>query len=101
MKRASITEAKNRLNALLDYVRAGDTVIIEDRGTAVAQLIPVNGTAADTDSAKIARLTRAGVINPPAADPRAVMERLLSRPPIPVKRSVVEALIEERRRSSR
>src|SRR5947208_2695295 len=53
MKRVSITEAKNRLNSLLDYVRNGETVLIEDRGVPIAQLAPLNGSGADTDEAKL------------------------------------------------
>src|SRR3989442_1226313 len=37
---ASISEAKNRLSALIDHVRAGDTVVIVDRGIPVARLEP-------------------------------------------------------------
>ncbi len=98
MKRVSITEAKNRLNALLDHVRGGETIVIEERGLPIAQLAPLNGTPADTDGDKIARLVRAGVVQPAARDPRAVMKDVLSQPPIETKRSVVEAVLEERRR---
>jgi prevent-host-death family protein len=46
MKRANISEAKNALSALLDRVRQGATIVIEDRGVPVARLEPV---AAGTD----------------------------------------------------
>ena len=32
MKTASVTEARNRLTALIDQVRAGETIVITDRG---------------------------------------------------------------------
>lgn len=35
---ATITEAKNGLSALVDQVRAGESVLIMDRGTPVARL---------------------------------------------------------------
>src|SRR4051794_15842490 len=97
MKRVSITEAKNRLNALLEYVRNGETVVIEDRGVAIAELAPVNGKPSDTDADKIARLERAGILRPPKRDPREVANEVLSRPLTKTKRSVVEAVLEERR----
>ena len=38
MKKASITEAKNNLSALIDRVKAGASVLIVDRGRPVARL---------------------------------------------------------------
>jgi hypothetical protein len=32
MKKATITEAKNQLSALIDQVRHGETIVITDRG---------------------------------------------------------------------
>ena len=42
---ASITEAKNGPNALLDGVKAGETIIITDRCIPVARIQPVEGGA--------------------------------------------------------
>ena len=41
MKKASITEAKNNLSALIDRVKGGSSVLIVDRGRPVARLEPV------------------------------------------------------------
>ena len=41
MKKASITEAKNNLSALIDRVKGGSPVLIVDRGRPVARLEPV------------------------------------------------------------
>jgi len=94
MKSATITEAKNRLSALIDQVRAGQSVLITDRGLPVARLEPI---AADPDQAgRIGRLERAGILRgatqPPPLD-------LIRTPGPKVARgaSVVEALLEERR----
>ena len=94
MKRASITEAKNQLSALIDRVRRGETVLIEDRGVPVAQLQPVSA-GAEADQARVARLVRAGVLRPAAEAP--------SKEPLPgpmprLKRgaSGVAALLAER-----
>ena len=40
MKRASITEAKNKLSALLDRVKRGEAILITDRDIPVARLVP-------------------------------------------------------------
>ena len=50
MKKASITEAKNKLSALIDSLRGGAPVLIVDRGRPVARLEPVmSGFASDPD----------------------------------------------------
>ena len=40
MQRATITEAKDGLSKLLDRVKAGETILIMDRGVPVARLEP-------------------------------------------------------------
>ncbi len=92
---ATITEAKNRLSALIDHVRSGESVLIVDRGIPVARLESAVLTDDDGDG-RIARLERAGAVRaaqkPPATG-------LLSRtPPTPRSgASAVAALLEERR----
>jgi prevent-host-death family protein len=66
VKKASISEAKNALSALLDRVRNGQSITIEDRGVPVARLEPVVGTRGD-QSGRAARLERQGIVRPPAA----------------------------------
>jgi prevent-host-death family protein len=65
MKRASISEARNRLSALLDRVRHGETVLIEDRGVPVAQLSPVVASSTGADRDRLTRLERQGIVTPP------------------------------------
>ena len=50
MKTATITQAKNGLSALIDRVRAGESILILDRGTPVARLEPVVGAALPRDA---------------------------------------------------
>lgn len=77
MKRASISEAKNGLSALLDRVRQGASVIIEDRGVPVARLEPIVGGA--NPDGRLARLERQGLIRSPVrALPAAWLK---ARPP--------------------
>ncbi len=93
MKRATVTEAKNGLSALLDRVKAGETVLITDRGVPVARLEPV--VSNDDDEGRLARLERAGIIRRGSGDFR----QLLKTPPVRTidGSSVVELLLEERR----
>jgi len=92
---ASITEAKNRLSALIDRVRGGATVLILDRGVPVARLEPVTRRDEDSD-AVLARLERAGLVRRGTAPPP--LELIATPPPQPQRgASAVEALLEERR----
>ncbi len=43
MKVVGITEAKNRLSALIDGLKGGSGVLIVDRGRPVARLEPITG----------------------------------------------------------
>jgi prevent-host-death family protein len=95
VKKASISEAKNNLSALIDGVKGGSPVLIVDRGRPVARLEPVSG-AGSTDDDRLARLVREGVVRPArGAAPRALVA---SRPPRGRRgASGVRALLDERR----
>jgi prevent-host-death family protein len=94
MKKASITEAKNNLSALIDRVKGGSPVLIVDRGRPVARLVPVSAISSDND--RLARLVREGVVRPGRdLPPRALLG---TKPPRPKKgASGVRALLDERR----
>ena len=91
MKTASVSEAKAKLSALLDLVRAGETVVILQRGRPVARLVPA--VEADDVQGRLARLERAGLIRRGRG---RLVERVLAPGPR-ARASVVEALLEERR----
>jgi len=95
MKKASITEAKNNLSALIDRVKGGSPVLIVDRGRPVARLEPVSGLRSDEDS-RLARLVRDGIVRPAH---RAMPKALFATKPPRSKQGVsgVRALLEERR----
>jgi prevent-host-death family protein len=95
MKRASVTEAKNRLSALLDRVRHGETVIIEDRGIPVAQVSPLATSGAVADRERLARLERQGILRPPAGRPA---RRPLPPPPRPSRDVALSQLVAIERR---
>ena len=93
MKTASVTETKNRLSALLAEVRAGETILIVDRGVPVARIEPVEARTDDGDG-RLARLERAGLVKRGRGEPPILNE---PPPPLPPGMSAVEALLEERR----
>ena len=69
MIRATISEVKNGLSAYLRRVRAGESVLVLDRRTPVARIVPVGRSlenpmhSDDVDEeARIARLERTGVL---------------------------------------
>lgn len=96
MKKASITEAKNNLSALIDGLKGGSPVLIVDRGRPVARLEPVAGRSRSGDEGRLARLVRAGVVRPAgAAPPKSLFS---SEPPrASAGASVVRVLLEDRR----
>ena len=97
MKKASITEAKNQLSALIDRVRHGESVVITDRGRPVARLEPVRGTAAEDDEMRLDRLERAGIIRRPKTPPsKAWVKKLIARRLPRATASVLQALLDER-----
>ena len=95
MQIATITEAKNRLSALIDQVKGGESVLIVDRGIPVARLESAIATDGDGDG-RIARLERAGAVRGARKSPAT---DVLSRRPPGVRgdASAVAALLEERR----
>ena len=96
MKTATITEARNRLPALIDGLEAGSPVLILDRGRPVARLEPVTGTAQEPPDDTLSRLLRDGVIRPPRSDPPLALFR--GTPPrVCAGLSGVDALTRERR----
>ena len=68
MRRVAISELKAKLSEYLKAVRAGEEVIVTDRGKPVARLAPISG-ADDTES-RLRGLFRAGL---------ARQKRLLTR----------------------
>ena len=99
MSTASISEAKAKLSALLDRVKAGETVTITDRGVPVAQIVPLNGSSEVDWDARLEKLERQGVIRRPK---QKLPPGWLSSRPLPkFEGSVLEALLEERREDTR
>jgi len=94
MKTATITDAKNRLSALIDVVKGGETVVITDRGRAVAMIGPVASTPDPTG--RLERLQRAGLVDVATGAPP--VELLRTAPPaLRGSASAVDMLLDERR----
>jgi prevent-host-death family protein len=90
MTKASISELKNQLSAYLQRVRAGQPVIVYDRGRPIAR---IDRIADENDDDRIAQLQRDGIVTP-GSEPLSLD---LIRAPLPgATRSVVKALLEDR-----
>jgi antitoxin (DNA-binding transcriptional repressor) of toxin-antitoxin stability system len=66
MRTAKISELKAKLSAHIEYVKRGEEVLILDRDTPVARLVP----ALASEDARLKDLIARGIITPPIA-PRA------------------------------
>ncbi|MBI3391821.1 MAG: type II toxin-antitoxin system prevent-host-death family antitoxin [Nitrospirae bacterium] len=98
MKKASITETKNRLSALLDRVRHGESVLIMDRDKPVARLEPVSASGDMAFEEWLREMERAGLVRRPGVEP----SKLKWSEPIPRPKrgaSILAALLAEREES--
>lgn len=94
MQKATISELKNRLSAYLKKVRAGQTVLIYDRDQPIARLERIEGGSGGDD--RLARLERAGLMRRgKGPDPLELLKNGAPK----ARRSVTQALIDERRES--
>ena len=96
MKKASITEAKNQLSALIAGLKGGSPVLIVERERPVARLEPV--TSRPESDGRLPRLIRDGIVRPPAVPTRSPFTDQ-PRPPN-ARASAVEALLKERRQET-
>ena len=94
MTRVGVAKVKARLSHYLKRVKAGQEVIITDRGLPVAKLIPLAGQGRNESERD--RLIREGRIIPGSG---RIRDELLIPPTgdPAIGRSVLEALLEERR----
>ena len=97
MKTASVSETKNGLSALLDRVKAGESVLITERGIPVARLEPVS--TAMEPAGRTERLVRAGLMRLGTEEPP--IDLILSPPPSVAEGVDVVGYILEERRSGR
>jgi prevent-host-death family protein len=96
MKKASITEAKNNLSALIAGLTSGSPVLIVDRGRPVARLEAVSSSLQSDNEGRLKGLVRDGIVRPArAAPPRSLFSAKLPRPKAGA--SGVRALLDDRR----
>lgn len=79
-----IRELRDGLSKHLARVRAGETIVVTDHGTAVARLVPLQGERA------IDRLVHAGVVTPAGSRSRSVPR------PVQAHGSVSDLVAEQR-----
>jgi prevent-host-death family protein len=84
----AVTDLRAHLSEWLDRARAGDDVVITDRGVPVARLVSL------TTSGTLERLTAEGVISRPATVRRP---RASGRPRPTARRPVAELVSDQRR----
>jgi antitoxin (DNA-binding transcriptional repressor) of toxin-antitoxin stability system len=95
MKTVGIRELKNRLSEYLREVRAGENVLVTDRGEVIAELSPPGQVRADSSvPAGLLQLARRGLVTLGAASDAVLYK------PLPLRRrrnkSAADLLDEER-----
>lgn len=91
---ATISEVKNGLSAFLRRVRAGESVLVLDRKTPVACIVPVSHLREPGDAdVRLARLEAAGVV----ARERPGSPLEVVRQPLKAGVAALDALLDERR----
>jgi prevent-host-death family protein len=94
MTTASITQAKSNLSKLIKKVRHGESVLILDRNIPVARLEPLPAGSREADEATLAQLERRGLLKRGAGK---LPRDFFKLPQLKFKKSLVEAVLEERR----
>lgn len=95
MEKVTVSRLKNDLSAYLRKVRAGASVLVYDRDTPVARLVPLaprRGEEGDADEERLARLEAQGLVRRGQPGP-------IELPPLPPdwpRVDVVAALVADR-----
>jgi len=84
-----LRELKSHLSAYVRRVKAGDTVVITDRGTPVGRLVPMEGSRDEA----LRRLEEAGVLSWSGTELRPLAE---SPPRVRGDRTISDLLLEDR-----
>lgn len=93
MKTTGIKELRSSLAATLERVKAGEEILVTERGEPVARIVPV-----ESPEQKLARKIRSGAIRPPSRPmDRAQVEELFNMPRLEDPEGMlIRFLLEER-----
>lgn len=95
MKRATISQTKNQLSALLELVKRGEEVLILERDVPIARIVPAGKVGKRDSEGRLADLERRGVIRRPRRKPDPdLLDRL--GPPPAASGDILEALLKNR-----
>lgn len=95
MQTTGVAELKASLSEFLARVKAGDEVLITERGRPIARIIPVESTSLEEG---VQQLIHKGVVRPPRKRmDESFLEELLARVPADPDGAVLAALLAERR----
>ena len=91
MKRTTnVVQLKSRLSEYLRLVKAGNEIVVTERGVPVARIVPLD--AAERSSTRRVRLARSGVLRPG----RGRLPRTLTQAPKGPHAGVLGALLADR-----
>jgi len=94
MRTAKISELKAKLSAHIQYVKNGEEVLVLDRDTPVARLVPA--APIENEDARMKRLIAKGIVTPPKM--RRPEGFRLPEPPGPmISQEVMDQFWEEER----
>lgn len=85
MTEIGVRALRDHLSRCLDRVKAGDEIVVTDRGRAIARITPIGGERT------IDRLVAAGLVTPATRPTRATPT------PVKTKGSVSDLIVEQRR----
>jgi antitoxin (DNA-binding transcriptional repressor) of toxin-antitoxin stability system len=95
MKRATISQTKNQLSALLEHVKRGEEVLILERDVPIARIVPVHGVGPRDAGSMLAELERRGVVRTSRKPADAKLTARLGPPPV-ARGDILAALLADR-----
>src|SRR5262249_1109055 len=101
MKRATISQTKNQLSALLEHVKRGEEVLILERETPIARIVPVERVGRRDMASVLAELERRGIVRVGRRRADPGLTARLGPPPKPAPKGDIVAALREERESSR
>jgi prevent-host-death family protein len=98
MKRATISQTKNQLSALLKYVKRGEEVLILERDTPIARIVPARSGGREETGSVLRELERRGIVRLGKRHPNSKLTARLGPPP-KAQGDILAALLADREES--